>query len=155
MGGRLLVVHHAPADGAPEPCLTETWINVGQGPEEFRHRQIDFIYHLLEGHMTFSVAGKITEVYPGDTVFVPRGTPHTNRVNGPIRARALIMTTPGQPWVDYVRAIGTPATASALPPPEFKPVPLEYIRRLAVANGIEFTGPRLPGSSRSGGGLSD
>lgn len=153
MGGRLLLVHHAPADSAPEPCVTESWIHVGQGHEEVRHRAVDFIYFLLEGSMTFDVEGKVTELTPGQSVFIPRGSRHRSRCNGPELARFLIMATPGRPWVDYVHAIGTPATARTMPPADFKPVPLEYVKRVAVANGLEFTGgPRLPGASRSGQG---
>lgn len=150
MGGRLLVLHHAPEYGSTAPSVSESWVNVGQGPEESRHTEIEFVYFLLEGHMTFSIEGTISELHPGDMAFVPRGARHTNRVNGPIPARVLILTTPGWPWVKYVRAIGTPACASTMPPSDFKPVPMEYIKRLATANGFEFTGPRLPGASRSG-----
>ncbi|HSV79638.1 MAG TPA: cupin domain-containing protein [Ramlibacter sp.] len=150
MGGRLLVVHHAPAAGATEPCVTESWLHVGQGPEEYRHRYVDFLYFLLEGHLTFNVEGRISELRPGTSLFVPRGTRHTYRVDGPTRARILIMGTPGQPWVDYVRAIGSPATAASMPPPDVRLVPMDYLKRVAVANGLEFTGPRLAGASRGG-----
>ena len=153
MGGRFMIVHHAPNEGAPEPSLSESWINPGQGHEEVRHYRMDFMYHLLEGHMTFDVDGKILELVPGGTIFIPRGTRHTSRADGSERAHFMIVTTPGRPWIDYVRAIGTPASEAAMPPEDFKPVPMEYVRRVAVANGLEFTGgPRLPGASRSGHG---
>lgn len=152
LGGRLIVVHHAPQVGASEPCVTESWLNVGQGPEECRHRYVDFLYFLLEGCMQFRVEGQMSELTAGRALLIPRGSRHTYLVNGPVRARVLIMTTPGQPWVDYVRAIGTPATASTMPPAEFKPVPMEYVRRVAMGNGLEFTGPRIAGASRGGHG---
>lgn len=155
MGGRLIVIHHAPALAAPEPCVTESWLNVGQGPEECRHQYIDFMFFLLEGHMTFRVEDKMSELTAGSALLVPRGTRHTYLVNGPTRARVLIMTTPGKPWVDYVRAIATPATASTMPPADFKPVPMEYVKRVAMGNGLEFTGPRIAGASRGGNGEVD
>lgn len=151
MGGRFMIIHHAPEEGAPEPCVSESWINVGQGHEEVRHFRMDFMYHLLEGNMTFEMDGKLMTMRPGNTLFIPRGTPHKSRADGPERSRFFIMATPGRPWVDYVRAIGTPATGPTMPPADFKPVPMEYVKRVAVANGLEFTGgPRLPGASRSG-----
>ncbi|MCX6497534.1 MAG: cupin domain-containing protein [Arthrobacter sp.] len=150
MGGRLVVIHHAPGTDDPEPSVTESWLNVGQGPKEFRHHQLGFLYVLVEGHMTFSVEDEIIELHAGRSLFVPRGVRHTYRVNGPIPARVLIMTTPGRAWVDYLRAIGQPATSATLPPATFEPIPMECVQRVATANGLAFVGDRLPGSSRSG-----
>jgi mannose-6-phosphate isomerase-like protein (cupin superfamily) len=150
MGGRLIVIHHAPEAGATEPCVTESWLNAGQGPEECRHRYIDLTYYLIEGQMDFSLAGEVSPLRQGTMVFVPRGTRHTYCVTSQSGARVLVMGTPGQPWVDYVRAIGFPATAATMPPPDLKLVPMEYVKRVAAGNGLEFTGARLPGASRGG-----
>ncbi len=150
MGGRRIVIHHAPEPGAPEPCVTESWLNPGQGPEECRHRCMDFMYFLLEGHMTFRVDDRMSELAAGSSIFIPRGTRHTYLVDPAMHARVLVMGTPGWYWVDYVRAIGFPATAPTMPPADFKPLPMEYVKRVAAGNGLEFTGPRIPGASRGG-----
>lgn len=150
MGGRLAVIHHAPEYGDNAPAITESWLNVGQGPKEFRHNNMGVAYYLIEGHMTFSIEGELVELQAGRALTVPAGVRHTYRVNPPLVARLLMVNTPGRPWVDYLRAIGQEATAGTLPPSTFEPIPMACVQRVATGNGLEFVGPRLPGSSRSG-----
>ena len=148
MGGRLIQIKHV-ADDPALPSITESLLRGGQGPEMNLHRYVDFDNYLLEGTMTYSVGGEISTVGPGDVVHVPRGVPHTYRV-GEEGARLLHVCTPGHPWVNYVRALGVPADQLTLPPESFVATPMEIVRRLAKANGLEFVGGRLPGASREG-----
>ncbi len=154
-GGRLTIIHHAPEPGSESASLLEARMSPGQGPKAFMHERSDTLYHLLEGSMTFQIDGAITALRPGGTVFVPRGVAHTYRVDGDTEARLLMVGTPGGPWADYFRAIGQPATSLTLPPADFTPLPMDAVLRAAVANGLHFVGPRLPGASRTGGGSRD
>jgi quercetin dioxygenase-like cupin family protein len=148
MGGRLIVIHPLAKD-PDAPSYTESVLRVGQGPEMVVHRYADFDYYVLDGMLTFSVGGVLSTVSAGGLIRVERGTPHTYLVEH-TDARVLQITTPGHFWVDYVRALGTPAVELTLPPPDFVPVPMDVVRRLATANGLEFLGGRLAGASREG-----
>jgi hypothetical protein len=66
----------------------------------------------------------------GDSVFAPRGIPHTLRVDSD--ARWLVTSTPAG-FEAFVRAVGTPDPAS-LPAPE-------EVARTAAQHGIEILGP--------------
>lgn len=150
MGGRLIIVRHAPPPGDAGPSITESWLRGGQGPEAVCHRHADSLTYILSGDMTFQVDGKIFAAGVGEAVSTPRGTVHTYRVDSEEGARILTISTPGYAWVDYVRGIGTPAEALTLPPASFQPLDMAIVRRLAMANGFAFVGPRLPGAGREG-----
>lgn len=150
MGGRLIIIRFAPPDGSDGPSITESWLRGGQGPEAICHRHADSLTYILSGNMTFKVDDRISAHGPGEAVNTPRGTVHTYRVDSEEGARILTISTPGYAWVDYVRAIGTPAGELTLPPASFQPLDMAIVRRLAAANGFAFVGPRLPGAGREG-----
>ena len=56
------------------------------------HRSDDEAWHVLEGALRFRFPGREVDAPAGTTDFVPAGTPHTYRVNGP--SRYLIFLTP-------------------------------------------------------------
>lgn len=148
MGGRLITVKYVSGD-PDKPSYTESVLRAGQGPAMTVHRYADFDHYILDGVLTFSIGGTVCPVAPGDVVHVGRGV-HSTYVVGDQGARILTITTPGHPWVNYVRALGTPAAELTLPPASFVPLPMEIVHRLAKANGLEFVGDRLPGASREG-----
>lgn len=47
------------------------------GPSMHLHFHQDEIFYVVEGRYRFSVGGKLTELSPGDTIFLPRNIPHT------------------------------------------------------------------------------
>lgn len=152
MGGRLIQIKHVSDDPAA-PSFTESVLRPGQGPEMNLHHYVAYDHYLLEGSMVITVDGHLNAtraVEAGDMWHIPVGEPHTYVV-GPEGARILHVTTPGHFWVNYVRALGQPATQLTLPPADFAAVPMETVRRLAKANGLQFVGGRLPGASREGG----
>ncbi|GAB3854303.1 hypothetical protein GCM10028801_08200 [Nocardioides maradonensis] len=148
MGGRLVQVRHVSHDPAA-PSISESLLRAGQGPAMNVHHYADFTTYLLEGSMTFSIDGELSELGPGGVAHCPRGVPSTYLV-GETGARVLHVVTPGHYWINYVRALGTPATQATLPPDDFVPTPMETVHRLAQANGFEFIGGRLAGASREG-----
>jgi quercetin dioxygenase-like cupin family protein len=60
-----------------------------------RHSREDETFYILEGEFEFAVEGRSLHAGPGDTVFAPRGIPHSFKVVSPTPARALVLTAPG------------------------------------------------------------
>jgi len=60
-----------------------------------RHPTYDETFIICEGHYDFRLDGKLLKLGPGDTVFVPRGTPHSFVSTGPEVGRQLIISSPG------------------------------------------------------------
>lgn len=58
------------------------------------HHDFDEAFCMVEGELTFSVAGELITARPDDVVFVPRGVHHAlaNRTDAP--ARYLLVCTP-------------------------------------------------------------
>ncbi len=64
----------------------------GSGPAELHvHHADDEAWHVLEGKLRFRFADRITEVGPGETVFVPAGVAHTYEA---LEARYLVFLPP-------------------------------------------------------------
>jgi len=79
-------------NGAYAVLESEALPGVG-GPLHY-HKE-DEVFFILQGTMTFSLAGEIVEAGVGSTVLVPAFTHHTwqNRTNAPVRMLAVF--TPG------------------------------------------------------------
>ncbi len=59
------------------------------------HTRHDETFVVLEGQYDIRLGDDIVEAGPGDTVYVPRGTPHTYNNRGPGAARILNIISPG------------------------------------------------------------
>ncbi|WP_263368048.1 cupin domain-containing protein [Edaphobacter bradus] len=59
------------------------------------HRKYDETVFGMNGVVTWTLDGKEIPVEPGDTLFVPRGTPHFYTNLGDTTARMMCMHTPG------------------------------------------------------------
>ena len=67
------------------------------GPVPHRHSREDELWYILEGQLEFRIGerGERTLVAgPGETVFGPRGIPHTFRAVGTIPARYVFVVAP-------------------------------------------------------------
>ena len=60
-----------------------------------RHPSYDETFIIVEGHYEFRLDGDVLQLGPGDTVFVPRGTPHGFVSKGPEVGRQIIISSPG------------------------------------------------------------
>ena len=67
--------------------LCETVLPPGSGAGLHRHPTYDETLIVRAGNFDFQVAGKDIKVGPGETVFVPRGTPHSFKCTGPETGR--------------------------------------------------------------------
>lgn len=122
-GGRLALVEILAPEGVEIPLHV--------------HRNEDEGFWVLEGELTFRLAGDEVAAGPGDFVLGPRGVPHTYSVDsGP--ARLLFLFAPAG-FEGFIRESGVPAAARELPPAEVRP-DLDRLTALAAAYGVEIVG---------------
>lgn len=65
------------------------------GPPRHIHHDADEVFVILTGDCTFWLDGETFKRGPGETAFIPRGTPHTFRVTSDVPCRHLVILTPG------------------------------------------------------------
>jgi quercetin dioxygenase-like cupin family protein len=66
----------------------------GGGPPPHVHHREDETFQVLAGDYEWTVGGRRFVAHPGDTIFAPRGVPHTYRYIGPTPGRLLCVITP-------------------------------------------------------------
>lgn len=116
----------------------------GDMPPLHVHHEEDEVFHVVEGDVILFVPGTEVSLTAGDTFRVPRGVPHTYRVESPT-ARWLVFCAPAR-FDAFVRAVSGPADADELPP-RGRPIDPEGFAAEAARHGIELLGPpgALPG----------
>jgi quercetin dioxygenase-like cupin family protein len=105
------------------------------------HHDDDEAWFVLDGTLTFQVAGTAYSVGTGTFVWAPRGVPHTFRVDSPT-ARLLALAVPGR-FDRFVRATGRAAPTPTLPPPAAGPPDIAALVGAAREHGMEVLGPPL------------
>jgi len=118
----------------------------GFSPPLHLHHREDEAFWLLEGAMTVVCDGRTFEAGAGSFVWLPRGRPHTFRVDGDMPARMLEMITPGEHARFYVEG-GRPALDDSIP--EFDPRDLEQVHSLYAKYQLEDVGPPLAPGHRA------
>jgi quercetin dioxygenase-like cupin family protein len=142
--GNLMVVKATARSTGGAYGLVESWIPAGASPPLHVHHREDETFWVLEGEITFRCGAESYQVRAGGYVFLPRGVPHTFRVDGDAPARMLTLLTPGGGEAFFVEG-GRPAERPTLPPAG--PPDLERLERVAREFGAEFVGPPLgPGN---------
>lgn len=58
------------------------------------HDREDEAFHVLEGVLELTIAGRTVVARAGDTVLAPRGVPHAIRFSGAPQTRVLLIVTP-------------------------------------------------------------
>jgi oxalate decarboxylase/phosphoglucose isomerase-like protein (cupin superfamily) len=116
------------------PGVFESVVPAGEGPPVHIHHNEDEILHLLDGRFEFFVDGETIPRRAGDTVFVPRGVPHTFRVLGERPGRLVAIMTPGG-----FEGFFLEVAERGLRIPE----DMEAVAEAAARHGLEFTGPPL------------
>ena len=81
-------------DTAGTVSAVESHDLLGDGPPLHIHRREDETFQILEGEYEFTVADQIVLATKGDTIFAPRGVPHTYRYRGQTPGRLLCVITP-------------------------------------------------------------
>ena len=99
--------------------LVESVMRPGTEPPYHIHDREDETFYVLEGHLSVMVDGVVHECHPGQTIFLPRGIPHTFRVRSRV-ARILNYLTPSG-FEKYFQQLGTPAMSLDKPNAETRP----------------------------------
>jgi quercetin dioxygenase-like cupin family protein len=119
--------------------LIEVRLAAGFSPPLHIHHQEDESFWILEGKLTFVCDGQTYHAGPGSFIYLPRGLPHTFRVDeGP--ARVLELVQPAGHERFYVEG-GRPALDDTIP--EFDPRDLERGRTLYTKYRLEDAGAPL------------
>ena len=139
--GNLMVVKATAQSTNGAYGLLESWIPVGASPPLHVHHREDEAFWVLEGTLTIRCGAETYQAAAGSYVFLPRGVPHTFRVDGTAPARMLTLLTPGGGEAFFVEG-GRPAERATLPPEG--PPDLARLQRVAHEFGSEFVGPPLP-----------
>ena len=138
LGTRMVVKATAQSTGGAFG-LIEVRLAAGFSPPLHIHHQEDESFWILEGAWTLVCDGRTYRAGPGSFVYLPRGLPHTFRVDeGP--SRALELVQPGGHERFYVEG-GRPALDDAIP--AFDPQDLERVRALYDKYRLEEAGPPL------------
>ena len=120
--------------------LWEALAAPGDSPPLHIHHYDDESFFMLEGRMTVRCGTHTYEAGPGAFVFLPRGVPHTFRIDGTSPARFLGWLTPGGGEQFFADA-GRPAAGPGLPPET--PPDIESLKRAGARHGLEIIGPPM------------
>jgi mannose-6-phosphate isomerase-like protein (cupin superfamily) len=142
-----LVVEHRCAPGM-QTVVLEMTLPVGSAPPLHVHADLDDSWYILDGQMAVRCGDDEFVVGAGHWVSMPRGVPHTFVVVGDRQAR-ILMVHDNPSFRDLVRALGTPATARAVPEQPAFPTRDELVR-VAGANDLTPVGPPMSSESAQG-----
>jgi quercetin dioxygenase-like cupin family protein len=131
-------------DGTDRISVLEHKAPHGDSPPLHIHRNEDEVFHVLEGDLRFLVSGNELTAGAGQTLIVPKGTPHTYRVESLHGARWLTVTV-GEDFERFVRAFGRAAERDGLPDPSGPPSPeeMQALESVCLQHGIELVGTPL------------
>ena len=140
----LVTIRVSTSEGHDGFSVLEHRMPYGSSPPFHLHRTEDELFHILEGDYRLKVQDQEQRVGPGAIVLLPKGVPHTYRVESAQGGRCLTVTVGGD-FERFVRAISRPAERSELPKPAGLPSTdaMQALRATAAKHGIEFVGPPL------------
>jgi mannose-6-phosphate isomerase-like protein (cupin superfamily) len=136
----LTIIKARAAETNGEFGLIETVAPPGFSPPLHVHTHEDETFWILEGELTVVCGEETIAAGPGAMVFLPRGVPHTYRVDGVLPARFTTVITPGG-MEDFFAKVGRPAEDFGLPPAG--PVDVQAMARWSAEFGMKLVGPPL------------
>jgi quercetin dioxygenase-like cupin family protein len=113
----------------------------GFSPPRHIHTREDEVFLVEAGDVVFDVDGAILQAGPGTSVFMPRGVPHSFRVQSET-AVVLGIMTPGQ-FESLFRELGMPALERALPAAGTVPFDVPRVMEEQRRRGTEVVGPPM------------
>lgn len=138
LGSRMAVVATAEMTGGAYGLMVQEAAR-GFSPPLHRHAHEDDAYLVLEGTVTFRLDGEDRRLGPGEFVFLPRGVPHTFRVDSE-QARWVEIVTPGG-FERWHQECSDPAESDGLPPAG--PPDIERVLRTIAPYGATIEGPPM------------
>jgi quercetin dioxygenase-like cupin family protein len=113
----------------------------GFSPPRHIHTREDEVFVVEAGDVVFDVDGQRRLGGPGTTVFMPRGVPHSFRVQS-ASARVLGIMTPAE-FATLFRELGVPAERRTLPDPGAVPFDVPRVMEEQRRRGTEVVGPPM------------
>ncbi len=113
----------------------------GFSPPRHIHTREDEVFLVVDGEVCFEVDGELTLAGPGATVYMPRGVPHTFRIQSPVASMLGVMT-PGA-FEDLFRNLSVPADERALPEPDSVPFDVPAVIAEQARLGTLAVGPPM------------
>jgi quercetin dioxygenase-like cupin family protein len=98
-------------------------------PVPHSHKHYDETIYGVEGMITFTVNGKVVDIGPGESHFIPRGAVHGFNNPGQADAKALAVVTPALLGPDFFRE--TAAVVNAGGPPD-----VEKLKAIMSKHGL-------------------
>jgi quercetin dioxygenase-like cupin family protein len=123
-----------------------TTFAAGFSPPRHVHTREDEVFMVERGDVTFWIDGRELAGGPGTSVFMPRGVPHTFRVDSD-GAVILGVMAPGH-FESLFRELGAPAQARTLPPAGAVPFDVARVMAAQEERGTRVVGPPLPPAAR-------
>ena len=74
--------------------LIEQFNDPGVGIPPHVHENEDEVFQVLEGQVAMQIGDQATTLGPGDLIFCPRGIPHSWKVVGEVKAKAMLSIFP-------------------------------------------------------------
>jgi mannose-6-phosphate isomerase-like protein (cupin superfamily) len=104
-----VVVKVDPRRGSNAMALGVQELNPGAGIPEHKHETADEVLLFQQGHARAVLDGKIVDVAPGSTVYIPHGTWHAVENTGDPIQLLWVVTPPG--LEGFFRGVGSPPGA--------------------------------------------
>jgi quercetin dioxygenase-like cupin family protein len=137
---KVRIAHDAGQDGI---TVLEHHVPFGDSPPLHIHRTEDEVLQILAGEFRFRVNGVESRAGAGETVFTPKGTPHTYRAESAGGGQMLTITARGD-FARFVQAMARPAETVGLPPANIPTAEaIQLLKQKALQYGIEIVGPPL------------
>lgn len=95
--------------------VMEQWMRKGSGPPVLHVHSIDEWFYILDGELEMTVGDRTVAAKGGDSVYIPRGTPHRFTVTSEV-CRALNGYAPAG-FERVITGLAKPAERRELPPP--------------------------------------
>ena len=116
-------------------------LSEGFSPPRHVHTREDEVFVVLDGDVCFDLDGRRLLAGPGTSVFMPRGIPHTFRIESPV-ACLLGVIAPGA-FEQLFRNLSVPARERALPRPGSVPLDVAAVMAEQTRLGTEVVGPPM------------
>jgi quercetin dioxygenase-like cupin family protein len=118
------------ADTNGSVAMFEFTVPVGaKMPLPHSHKNYDETIYGIEGVVTFTVEGKVMDIGPGQSCFIPRGAVHGFNNLQPTDAKALAIITPALLGPDFFKE--TAAIVNAGRPPD-----IEKLKAVMAKHGL-------------------
>ena len=101
-------------------------------PAPHSHDGYEETIYGLEGVVTWTIEGEATDVGPGETLFIPRGSTHHFDNAGDVEAKQLAIITPGILGPDFFREVAAVLDSATDGPPDVVAI-AEVMRRHGLA----------------------